>query len=99
MPKKIIINTLDQNQKTNLRSRFKSIGFIVIYGVILLAAGLLSDARHSSSSIYGVVSNGLNGFGFFVPRYVNFSFAILFVLATIWLIWFMSIEINNCYTK
>jgi len=101
MPRKIIINTLDQNQKNNLHSRFKSIGFIVIFAIMLLAIGMLSDARHNNkwSSSYGIVSNGINGFGFFLPRYVNFSFAILFVFTTIWLVWFLSIEINNCYTK
>jgi len=101
MPRKITINTLDQSQKTNLRSRFKSIGFLVIYGVVLLVIGMLSDARHGDHGTfhYGVVSNGLDGFAFYLPRYVNFLFAVLFILATIWLIWFMSIEINNCYTK
>jgi len=99
MGKKVVINTLDENQKKNLNSRFKSIGFMVIYGIILLTAGMLSDARHTGQSHYGVVSDGMNGFGFFLPRYINFAFAIVFVLMSIWLIWYLSIEINNCYTK
>jgi len=92
------VNALSETTKISIKHRFKSVFYMVALAIGLVIFGSLADARHANGT-YGIASNGYEGIAWYLPRYGNFIFAILFVAITIPLVWFISVEINNCFFK
>jgi len=93
------VNTISETTKISIKQRFSSVSYMIAFAIGLVVFGALSDARHTDGGVYGLASNGYDGIAWYLPRYANFIFAILFVFLTIPLLWFICVEINNCFFK
>ncbi|GMO13441.1 MAG: phosphatidate cytidylyltransferase [Mycoplasmoidaceae bacterium] len=90
------INKLSDERRIEFRTRLKSSVFLLILSALYILFAFLADSRHESNDPKHISKNG---FAFYLPLWANSIFACLIMLGIFAILYFIALELDNCFIK